>query len=193
MIPPLCIIQCRLNSTRLPQKMLAELGDETLIARAYRMAVAHFGDEHVVVAIPFKDWDGPLGDELRRVNARVMTTATHEADVLGRFYEVARTYRWRPESVLHRWTPDDPWKNSLAIMRAVNGERVSAETGGEAFTLAMLEHAHATVTHPHHREHITYALYGSLPPSPPPGQTWTIDTQSDLDACRAMLAQREAA
>jgi spore coat polysaccharide biosynthesis protein SpsF (cytidylyltransferase family) len=175
MIPPLCIIQCRLNSTRLPQKMLAELGDETLIARAYRMAVAHFGDEHVVVAIPFKDWDGPLGDELRR------------------FYEVARTYRWRPESVLHRWTPDDPWKNSLAIMRAVNGERVSAETGGEAFTLAMLEHAHATVTHTHHREHITYALYGSLPPSPPPGQTWTIDTQSDLDACRAMLAQREAA
>jgi spore coat polysaccharide biosynthesis protein SpsF len=187
--PPLCIIQARYHSTRLPGKMLLPLGGETLIARAVRMACAHFGPPHVVVAIPETDWESPLGDELRRIDARTASVGGKEDDVLARVHAVAHKFRWRPESILHRWTADDAWKDSTSIQRAINGERVPAEWGGEAFTLAMLDAAHGTVTHPHYREHITYAIYGSLPPSPTSNRVWTIDTQADYDAACALVDQ----
>src|SRR5690242_10612729 len=41
-IPPLCIIQARLDSTRLERKMLLTLNGETLIARAWRIACEAF-------------------------------------------------------------------------------------------------------------------------------------------------------
>lgn len=191
--PPLCIIQARLASTRMERKMLRVLGGETLIARALRKACTHFGPEHVVVAIPDGDWESPLGEELRRMDARTACVGGKEWNVLSRVHAVAHLYRWRPESILHRWTADDPWKDSLSIMRAINGERVPAEMGGEAFTLAMLDHAHQTVEDAYSRQNISYAIYGSTPPPPPPGKCWTIDTDADLAACRALLAQREAA
>jgi spore coat polysaccharide biosynthesis protein SpsF (cytidylyltransferase family) len=191
--PPLCIIQARLHSSRMEQKMLRTLGGYSLIERAWRDAWHIFGVDHVVVAIPASDEDGPLGNELRRYNANVFAWDGAESDVLGRFHACAHRYRWRPESILHRWTADDPFKLVGGVRRVLDGERLPAEIGGEAFTLAMLDAAHERETHPHRREHITYAIYGSLPPSPPAGRVWTIDSDADLEAARTLIAQRVAA
>lgn len=190
---PLCIIQARLHSARLPNKMLLELGGETLIVRAHRLACEAFGQADVVVAIPASDGDGPLGDELRRISASVFAWDGAESDVLGRFHACAHHYRWHPQTVIHRWTPDDPFKMVVAVRAVVNGTRLPVEMGGEAFTLQMLDHAYARVgmmqlktEQARLREHITYALFSTWPPAPPEG-LWTIDTPEQYQEALATI------
>jgi hypothetical protein len=193
---PLVIIQARLASTRLPGKMLLKIGAETLIERAWNKAAEAFGEDDCVVAIPKGDEDGPLGEELDRIGANVFAWKGDEHDVLGRFHACAHTYRWKPDAVIVRWTPDDPFRSAEHVWRVVNGERLPVELGGEAFTLWMLDQANAHITRiPAEdeallREHLTYALFPfALPPIGIPG--YTVDTQTDLDAARALLGHCE--
>jgi spore coat polysaccharide biosynthesis protein SpsF (cytidylyltransferase family) len=185
---PLVIIQARLASTRLPGKMLLEIWAETLIERAWNKAAEAFGADDCVVAIPKGDEDGPLGVELDRIGANVFAWDGNEADVLGRFHACAHTYRWKPDAVIVRWTPDDPFRSAEHVWRVVNGERLPVELGGEAFTLAMLDQAYLwyASSDESRGEHITHALFPfALPPIGIPG--YTVDTQADLDAARALL------
>ena len=192
---PLCLIQARFGSTRLKAKMLCKAGGWTLIERAWRLATPMFGAEHCLVVIPKNDEDGPLGDELRRIHATVFAWDGDERDVLGRFHAAAHSRRWHPDCILHRWTPDDPFKQANEVAAVLRGERRPVETAGEAFTLAMLDEAHAyegfgsTLAGANdRREHITHALFPNSPPPPPPPGVWTIDTQADLDAVNALLS-----
>jgi spore coat polysaccharide biosynthesis protein SpsF (cytidylyltransferase family) len=185
---PLCVIQARHHSQRFPGKMLAKLGNETLIARGHRMACEVFGEANVVVAIPADDAAGPLGDELRKIGATVFPWSGDEADVLSRFWACAHTYRWHRDAVIVRWTPDDPFKDPQKVRAVVEGVRHPAELGAEAFTLAMLDEAHERIQRPDTaagtaREHITHALFPTLPP-PAPAGVWTIDTAADLETAR---------
>ncbi len=191
MTPPvLCIIQARYASTRLPAKMLLKLGDETLIQRAWRLAGEAFGAENCVVAIPVGQ---PLEfrQHLEDIGARVHQSMAAESDVLLRFYHTAHAYRWHPDTVLHRWTPDDAFKSSEACRRVVAGERLPVELGGEAFTLAMLDEAHWRKDRPSQREHITHALFNTAAPPPPNCDVWTVDTESDYERAVARY-EREA-
>ena len=186
MIPPLVIIQARLHSARLEKKMLCHLAGETLIARAWRLACATFGADQCVVAIPIGDIAGPLGDELRRIGARIFAYGGRENDVLGRFWACAHTYRWRPESVVFRWTPDDVFKDAEMCKRVADGERLPVEQGGEAFTLATLDEVFARDMPEVEREHLTPLLFPVRPPAPPAG-CWSVDTAADLAAAELIL------
>lgn len=212
MIPPLCIIQARYHSTRLPGKMLMTLPtlrwpsnpeewreatqdarkvkvavEETLIARAVRLARLAFGAE-VRVAIPLSDNAGPLGDELRRIDANVCAWDGPEWDVLGRFLYAAEGSRWHPDAVIHRWTPDDPFKAPARCREVAEGARHPVELGGEAWTLAMLREKHrASFDHLgeeyfREREH-----FGSHAKMVNPG--WTVDTIEDYHAARARAVE----
>ena len=201
-IPDLCIIQARLHSTRLPQKMLLTLGGETLIARAWSFAVAAFGKDNCVVAIPAGDVGSALGEEVWKIGASWDAYDGDEQDVLGRFAACAHARRWHQDSVIFRYTPDDAFKDIDAMRRVANGERLPVELGGEAFTLAMLDEAHArepefiTPEHPTlgsgrirnpKREHISDALFPfRLPPME--GEGWTIDTEADYEAAKQRMA-----
>lgn len=209
-IPALCIIQARQNSHRLPNKMLLKLGDETLIARGVRIATEAFGKENVIVAIPAGDEAGPLGDELRRIDATIEGPSVDEADVLSRFWHVAHKYRWHSDSVLVRHTPDDHMKSAPWLRRVAGGHRMPVELGGEAFTLAMLDAAHRRLHRPNakpitmsqgqhyawldlvsdQREHITRAIFATEPPPAPPG-CWTIDTEQDYIEAQRLIASGE--
>lgn len=194
---PLCIIQARSHSTRLPGKMLRHLGGMTLIERAWWTACDAFSAEHTVVAIPAGDLD--MRDELRRFAAHVFEWGGPVNDVLGRFYHCAHARRWHPESVIVRYTPDDPFKTVEGLRRVASGERLPVEIGGEAFTLGMLDAACKASDYlldmrdmsGSKREHITYALFPTPSPPCPPG-VWTIDTEADLAAARARLAEMAA-
>ncbi len=191
-IPPLCILQMRHGSTRLPGKMLLPIAGETLAARGWRVASEAFGPDHCVVTAPAGDREGPLGEELERIQARVMYFDGDETDLLARFYVTAHTYRWHPASVIVRYTPDDPWKSVDALRRVACGERLPVEIGGEAFALAQLDAAFHGVADPSRREHLTFAFFDV--PAPEPAalshfqfgtSVLTIDTQADYDAvCR---------
>lgn len=197
-IPPLCIIQARMGSTRLPGKMLLKLGDETLIARACRIAGEAFGPANVVVAIPASDHRGPLGEELRKIQANVFAWDGDEADVLGRFHACAHRFRWHPDSVIVRYTPDDWGKNLSGLKCVASGVRMPVETCGEAFTLGMLDAAHERYPlksgelplRQRMREHITYALFDTEPPKAPEhplGLPWSIDTAEQYEAVKTYL------
>ena len=182
MIPlVLCIIQARLDSSRLPRKMLLPLNGETLIARAWRIACETFGADHCVVAIPGRDTKSDLGAELQRIGARVFSANCADHDVLSRFHACAHTFRWQPDSIIVRYTPDDPFKSPDLMQRVVNGERLPVELGAEAFYLYELDDAHENSRQ--EREHLTTALF-QYPPPPAPDGVWTIDTEADyIDAC----------
>lgn len=186
-IPVLCIIQARYNSTRLPGKMLCELGGESLIARGVRIACEAFGPENVVVACCSIDKCSPLADELARIGATVHWYNGAESDVLARFFECAHTYRWHPDSVLVRYTPDDAQKSVSMLRRVASGERLPVEWGGEAFTLAMLDEAQRRCVTVREREHISFALFRFPAPSTFDARQSTIDTVEDLEAARARV------
>lgn len=191
--------------------MLLDLGGKPLIWWAWKAACEAVDPQNVVVAMPASEENDELADTVQAwtpdwgegdfVEPQVFRWDGDEADVLGRFYHCAHERRWHPDTIISRITPDDPRKSPTNIRRVIEGERLPVELGGEAFTLAMLDKAHQHVSSmdgfrnadgslwadpaatARLREHITHALFGTPPPPPPPG-TWTVDTQSDLDAIR---------
>lgn len=200
MIPPLCIIQARYHSTRLPGKMLLTLPaqldplddvvtEETLIARAVRLATDAFGC-HVCAAIPESDMDGPLGAELERTGVTIFTWRGYEWDVLRRFVNCALQYRWHPDAVIHRWTPDDPFKVPGLCREVAAGLRHPVVMGGEAWTLGDILDRDNKLVDPGKRKRNAYSLYrharehfGYTGTNVEPG--WTVDTQEDYEAARA--------
>lgn len=187
MIPPLAIVQARIGSKRLPGKMLMDLGGKPLVYWAWNAARVAFGVEHTVAAIPASAANDELAGVVEGWGGQVFRWAGDESDVLGRFHACAHRYRWRPDSVIVRVTPDDPFKSAVALARVAMGERLPVEFGGEAFTLAMLDEWHEWGDGV---EHLTH-LYEYPPPPPPPG-VWTIDTQEQLDQVREIWANAEA-
>ncbi len=133
MVAPLAIIQARLHSTRLPNKMLLPLGGHPLLWWAWDAAWDVF--DHVVIACPLGDqatfqqalphatvfgWDGP------------------EWDVLGRLHACAHEYAYQPDTPIVRITPDD---FPIDVFR-------------ERCTLAQLDVWHASVTDRGDRENV---------------------------------------
>lgn len=177
--PPLAIVQARIASTRLPRKMLLDLRGRPLVYHAWKSAVMAFGPDHVVCALPASPENDELAEAIEGFDGRVFRWDGPEYDVLGRFWHCAHTYRWRPDSVIVRVTPDDPRKNPRLMVRVANGERLPVEQSCEAFTLAELDAAHHTPKA--EREHLTKVLFSVPPPPAPPG-VWTVDTEADYQA-----------
>lgn len=214
--PPLAIIQARLNSRRLPGKMLLPIGDETLLERVYKASLLAFANEdndHVVIAIPGTQANVPLIEHAEQIagKARVFLSDREEWDVLGRFADCARTYRWDPESVIMRITPDDPFKDPVAMQMVAQGCRYPVEFGGEAFTMADLHAADRKLAKSRdevesrllygqlgeidstwevdqrRREHLTYAFFDHPAPPAVADHPVTIDTWADYEGVCAAL------
>lgn len=186
MAQPLAIIQARLGSTRLPGKVLMEVGGRSLVRRAWDASCAAFGRDHVVFTVPAGDTE--LIEHIQAFGGCVEPWDGNENDVLGRFWSVAHKYRWHPESVIVRITPDDPFKNPSHMVRVANGERLPVETGGEAFTLGQLDEWNS-VEPWRDREHIGNLIPGDAPPCPP--GVWTVDSIEDLVAAREQSKERD--
>ena len=193
-VPPVAIVQARMGSTRLPNKMLLPLAGEILVFYAWRAATVAFGMDNTVAAIPAGTDNDKLANYLTTVSKLpVFRWDGPENDVLGRFWHCAHRYRWHPDSVIVRITPDDCRKDVAMLRRVACGERLPVEQGGEAFTLAMLDEAPRYYARPFPngvqppaREHITNALFTTLPPPPPPG-IWSVDTPEDYEAMRKVM------
>lgn len=183
-IPPLAIVQARIHSTRLPNKMLLPLKGKPLVWHAWDRANMAFSADNVILACPSGD-----AEKFREIlpEAIIFGWDGDENDVLGRFYCCAHRYRWHPESIIVRVTPDDPFKDVTAMRStAFYGKRYAVELGAEAFTLRQLDRAHWTkANEAFSREHMTYALFGvDAPPKPEIGGPWTIDTLEDYEAAK---------
>ncbi len=204
-IDTLAIVQARLNSTRLPNKVVADICGKPLIERLLaRLAAAHQVSE-VVVAIP----DTPSEDRLEAIVRQIGFPVVRgpERDVLARFNLAASM--WSPRNVV-RITADcpliDPGLVDFIIERhRESGAGYTSNTLNptypdgldvEVFSLATLDFAHRQARTPYEREHVTPFMKSS------PNVTresvenacdlsaarWTVDEPEDLLLIRSVYA-----
>ncbi len=176
MVKVLCIVQARLTSSRLPDKVVMPLGKDmsagtvsddhagkTIAEHVYaRLSLSKHIDK-VVFAIPV----GACNDALERfLNEKgIPCFRGSEDNVLERFHDCIKVYQ--PEIVV-RATSDNPfvdWKQADRQIEALPGyDYVSTTgcplgTGVEVFYAKGLEEAYQQASSDREREHVTPYLY----------------------------------
>lgn len=161
MVNTLCVVQARLTSSRLPNKVLMTLGESNLsiLEHVYkRLKKSHYIDM-VVFAIPDSEMNNPLAEFMDGKN--ITYTRGSEDDVLDRFYQCAKQYN---PKVVVRATCDNPFVDwvlgdklieNLDDYDYVGCKDTPLGTSLEVFTMSSLEEAHnKSTTEPEH-EHVT--------------------------------------
>jgi len=198
------IIQARMGSTRLPGKVLKDLGGETVLSRVVgRTRRATLLDE-IVVATSAQPGDDAILQECERLS--IACFRGDEIDVLDRFYRAAQ--KFAADAVV-RITADCPLIDPELIdatIRAFLDQKPDYATNSlvvtyprgldvEVFTAEALARAWGSAKEPYQRVHVTPYLYEN------PGlfkivsltadgdyskYRWTLDTAEDLVVIRAI-------
>jgi spore coat polysaccharide biosynthesis protein SpsF len=203
----LAIIQARMGSTRLPGKVLLDLGGATVLARAVRRLKRSEQISNIVVATTSAPADAAIVSECERLQVRCFRGS--ENDVLDRYYQVASLY---PDGAVVRITSDCPLIDPQLVdetIRVFRDERADYASNdfprtyprgldSEVFTSAALERAWREAHEPYEREHVTPYLYehpeifrlASLSGDVDHSQyRWTLDTPEDLELLRAIYSR----
>ena len=204
------IVQARMNSTRLPGKVLMQVGGTTVLDHVLRRCLAIAGADIVCCAIPESADSDPVADEARRIGVEVFRGS--ERDVLDRYWRAARALK---ADVVVRVTSDCPLLDpavaaEVLALHAREGADYACNNmpptwphglDCEALTFAWLERAAREATAPYDREHVTPYVRehpdsrkANLP-CPVAGvakHRWTLDTPADLEFLRALFPRLPA-
>jgi spore coat polysaccharide biosynthesis protein SpsF len=162
------IVQARMSSTRLPGKVLLDIGGETMLARVVRRVRRAASVQQTIVAATHSVADEPIMHECERLGVVVFRGA--EEDVLDRFYQAACAYG---AEVVVRITSDCPLIDPDVIDQVVgafqdasldyasNVIRRTFPRGLDTEVVAFhaLECAWREAARPHERVHVTPYLY----------------------------------
>ena len=198
------IIQARMGSTRLPGKVLKDLGGETVLARTVnRMRLARAVDE-VVVATTVEQADDAIAEEAGRLG--VPSFRGSEQDVLDRYYWAALA---REAGVVVRVTSDCPLVDPRVADEVVRAfARASADYASntlirtyprgldvEVLSTDVLARAWREAREPYQRAHVTpyfyqnpdcFRLLSLTADADYSSHRWTVDTPEDLEFVRAV-------
>ena len=202
----LCVVQARMGSTRLPGKVLANLGGRPALALMLGR-LAGVAVDRLVVATS----DLPADDTIEQVASErdVAVVRGPHHDVLARFVVALDTY---PATDVIRLTADCPLADPAVIGATLDLHRregvdytsntlVRTFPDGldvEVVTAAALREADAEATDPYEREHVTPFVYrrpdryrlASFEDSEDfSAERWTLDTAADLEWLRATVAK----
>jgi len=192
------IIQARLGSSRLPGKVLQDLGGSTMLARVVRRTQRAGSLDGVVVATTVEQTDGAVVAECGKLEVPVYRG--DEQDVLDRYYQAAQACS---AEVIVRITSDCPLiepeiidKVVLAFLEARPdyGSNTLERTyprglDTEVMTISALECAWQNATERYQRVHVTPYLYENPDQfrllsvknaQDYSGYRWTVDTPDDL-------------
>lgn len=196
------ILQARLDSSRFPGKVLADLKGKPVLAHIIdRLKSASELDE-VCVAIPSEHKEDRLAEALAGMDVTVVRG--HASDVLARYIQAA--YETKAD-VIVRATGDNPLVSPAVINQQLKliqseadldyviTEGMSLGLTTETFTLKTLEKLDFLAKHPDHREHVTLYLRRNPGPfvmrrlDPPaelanPNFRLTLDTAEDYEVLR---------
>lgn len=201
------IIQARMGSTRLPGKVLAEIGGQSMLNRVVERVRCIPGVGEVVVATTESAPDEAVVQECTRIGAPVFRGS--EGDVLDRYYRAAEAYR--AEGVV-RVSADcpliDPGESGRVVDAflaeaadlAANDLTPSYPTGmgTEVMAAAALGSAWRDATLAYERTHVAPYLFqhperfrlvnvaSSVNYS---HLRWTVDTSEDLEFVRAVYSR----
>jgi spore coat polysaccharide biosynthesis protein SpsF len=201
------IIQARMGSTRLPGKVLMDLGGETVLARVLvRLRRAIMIDE-IVVATTDSVADDAIVRECQRLEVSCFRGS--EDDVLDRYYEAARMFA---AEVVVRITSDCPVIDPDLVDETIRAFQLQCGDycsnsfprtyprglDTEVFTMNALEQGWRHAYEPYEREHVTPHFYehpelfrlvscqGQIDYSE---YRWTLDTEEDLELLRIIFAR----
>lgn len=194
----LIIIQARMDSSRLPHKVLKEICGKPMLEHVIERVERSRKTENVLVATTKKRKDDAIEDLCKKKG--IICYRGSENDVLDRYYQAASLYR--PQNVV-RITADCPLADAevidkiLGIHEAGNYDYTSntlVETypdglDVEVFTWKALEEAWEKADLKSEREHVTpYIKFKgdfkrhSVERTPSlADKRWTVDTEQDFD------------
>lgn len=167
MVNTLCIVQARLTSTRLPNKVLMPLGKsgKTLLEHVYERLMTASCIDEVVFAIPSNNQNEPLAVFLCNKHIPVYVEIGDENDVLMRFYNCAKLYQ---PKYIFRATCDNPFVdwNNADILYSHRDEydyshitNAPIGTGVEFCTWEALKKTYLETKDPVEHEHVTPYMY----------------------------------
>jgi len=203
------IVQARMGSTRLPGKVLMNLGGRTTLARVVRRLRRCARVDQLVVATTDSSLDDPIIEECLRLEADVFRGSEH--DVLDRYYHAAQMFS---AGIIVRITSDCPLIDpdlvdqtifALVSQHADYASNVFPRTfprglDVEAFTAKALAQAWREAYEPHQREHVTPFFYehperfrlaavrGKADHS---RYRWTLDTAEDFELLQTIYDRLE--
>ena len=108
------IIQARMGSTRLPGKVMEDIGGETMLARVVGRTRRARLLSQVVVATTVNAEDEVIVDECQRLDVAVYRG--NESDVLDRYYQAASVYR---SDTIVRITSDCPLIDATVVDKVI--------------------------------------------------------------------------
>lgn len=198
------VIQARMGSTRLPGKVMMDLGTVPVLDWVYNAALASRTDM-VVIATSVLEQDDPIAEFCEKNGYPYVRGS--ESDVLDRFMRVAMETHG---DVFVRLTGDCPFHDPQIITEVI---RLRQMTGAdyasnidpptwpdgldvEVFTRKALKEAHAEATRPSDRDCVTrfisrnrHRYKAANLVCPLPGlvkERWVLDTEDDLKFCQAI-------
>lgn len=200
------IIQARMGSTRLPGKVLEDIGGETMLARVVRRTQQSRLLDQIVVGTTCEPSDDAIVAECERL--AVPAFRGDERDVLDRYYHAAVAYE---ADIVVRITADCPFIDPEMLdqlMRAFIDEQpdyagntlLRAYPRGvvpEVMTISALTRAWREASEAYQRVHVTPYIYQSpnsfrllavVGEANYGDYRWTVDTPEDLEFARAVYA-----
>jgi len=200
-------IQARMGSTRLPGKVLKDIGSETMLARVlHRTRRAALLDE-AIVATTVNPVDSAILAECARLHVPVFRG--NDRDVLDRYFQAAKAYK---ADIVVRITSDCPLIDPEVIDRVIrvfldmtpdyaSNTLVRTYPRGldtEVMTTAALARASSEATEFYQRAHVTpyicqnprvFRLLSVTTDKNYSSHRWTVDTPEDLEFIRAVYAR----
>ena len=199
------IIQARMGSTRLPGKVLMDLGGQSALSRVVRRLGRAKLLREIVVATSVASVDDAVVAECARL--QVPCFRGSEDDVLDRYYRTAQGW---PSDAVVRITADCPlidaevvdhtievFLNSGADYSSNSEETYPLGISAEVFSSSALEQAWHDARKDYEREHVTPFFYEHperfrISSISAPGDysryRLTLDTAEDLELIRAVYA-----
>lgn len=196
-----------MGSTRLPGKVLMDIGGRTALARVVRRLSRATLINEVVVATSDLHTDDAIVQECKRLGVACFRGS--EADVLDRYYWAAKN---SDADAVVRITSDCPLIDPQLvdeIIQVFEGRQADYASNviprtyprgldTEVFTAEALAWAWLEAREPHQREHVTPYFYehpGTFKIASAAGDAdlshyrWTLDTHEDLDLIRAVYSR----
>lgn len=202
------IVQARMASTRLPGKVLADIGGHPMLWHVINRAKAARTVDQIVVATSASSADNPIFDFCAQQG--IACFRGNETDVLDRLYQAARKFR---ADIVIRLTADCPLVDPQVIDKVANtylkgGYDYVSNTlrytypdglDVEVFSFQALEKAWREAVSFVEREHVTpyirtsrlFNLGNVENDSDTSGQNnrWTVDEAADLEFIRAVYSR----
>lgn len=199
------IVQARMGSTRLPGKVLLDIGGQPMLTRVLRRLSRATLDE-IVVATVAEDASEPIIDLCQKLGVGTYTGS--ELDVLDRYYQAARKNGAdRIVRIMSDCPVIDPdvVNETIATFTTSNVDYASNTVtrtyprglDTEIMSFSTLERAWQEANQNYERVHVTPYIYEHptsfrireiLHPSDQSHYRWTVDTPEDLRLLRKIYA-----